>query len=464
MRFQFKTSYNADINLFKDAISVRDYGFVFLCFLIAPTIILSFGGGATLLDLATKILIFSIAGLGMMILTGFTGLVSLGHAAFMLLGAYLYHYISNLVAANTYGLWPLISGVITTGVVGAMGYMVARPALRMTGIFLSIASLLFFELINGLLTNFGGFTVGTLVASETWLHSFWLNVMDLFRHELKVFERVVIWNPLSWIQGFYNAIIQFDVIVPGRAEAPQLRIAAHGLHLYYLCLVVLLIGIWITRNVTRSPLGRKLVAIRDSEVSARCIGINIKHGKSLAMAISAGFTAVAGILIAYAINGEFQAGKVGEGSITIVESIVLLLIVVVGGLGSVHGAILGAIAYIGLRFILFEYIVDFEHIAHQLHHGIAFTENWLTGAKTYEVSSASDQLRVFLGGIAQYLSEVTVLGDIVFGFLLIIILSHEPLGLFARYRKSQAFLDLFPFYRRNTFRRQRAYAKTDRLH
>ena len=464
MRFQFKQSYNADINLFKDSLAVRDYLIVLALFLITPMIMLSSGGGATLLDFGTKILIFSIAGLGMMILTGFTGLVSLGHAAFMLLGAYLYHYILNWVDADTMGLWPLISGLITAVIVGAIGYLVARPALRMTGIFLSIASLLFFELVNGMLTNVGGFTVDKLVVTESWLHSFWLAFMDLFRHELKLFDSVAWWNPISWLQGLYNALIQFDVLIPGRAEAPQLRLAAHGLHLYYISLLILVVGVWITRNITRSPLGRALVAIRDSEVSARCMGIDVKHGKSLAMAISAGFTAVAGILVAYAIDGEFQAGKVGDGSITVVESIVLLLIVVVGGLGSIHGAILGAIAYIGLRFILFEYVINFEDIAHSLHHGIPFTENWLTGVKTYEVSGFNDQVRLFFGGIAEYLAEVAVLGDILFGLLLIIILSYEPLGLFARYRKSAAFFDFFPFYRRNTFRRQRAYAKTDRLH
>ena len=465
MRFQFKQSYNADINLFKDSLAVRDYLIVLALFLITPMIMLSSGGGATLLDFGTKILIFSIAGLGMMILTGFTGLVSLGHAAFMLLGAYLYHYILNLVDADTMGLWALISGLITAVIVGAVGYLVARgPALRMTGIFLSIASLLFFELVNGMLTNVGGFTVDKLVVNESWLHSFWLAFMDLLRHELKLFDSVAWWNPLSWLQGLYNALIQFDVLIPGRAggtsaptgcarSTPLLRQLADP------C-------IWRLDYSKHhpQPAWRALVAIRDSEVSARCMGIDVKHGKSLAMAISAGFTAVAGILIAYAIDGEFQAGKVGDGSITVVESIVLLLIVVVGGLGSIHGAILGAIAYIGLRFILFEYVINFEDIAHSLHHGIPFTENWLTGVKTYEVSGFNDQVRLFFGGIAEYLAEVAVLGDILFGLLLIIILSYEPLGLFARYRKSAAFFDFFPFYRRNTFRRQRAYAKTDRLH
>ena len=271
MRFQFKQSYNADINLFKDSLAVRDYLIVLALFLITPMIMLSSGGGATLLDFGTKILIFSIAGLGMMILTGFTGLVSLGHAAFMLLGAYLYHYILNWVDADTMGLWALISGLITAVIVGAVGYLVARPALRMTGIFLSIASLLFFELVNGMLTNVGGFTVDKLVVTESWLHSFWLAFMDLFRHELKLFDSVAWWNPLSWLQGLYNALIQFDILIPGRAEAPQLRLAAHGLHLYYISLLILVVGVWITRNITRSPLGRALVAIRDSEVSARCM-------------------------------------------------------------------------------------------------------------------------------------------------------------------------------------------------
>ena len=86
MRFQFKQSYNADINLFRDGLAVRDYLIVLAVFMLAPMVMLSSGGGSTLLDFGTKILIFSIAGLGMMILTGFTGVVSLGHAAFMLLG------------------------------------------------------------------------------------------------------------------------------------------------------------------------------------------------------------------------------------------------------------------------------------------------------------------------------------------------------------------------------------------
>lgn len=464
MRFQFKQSYNADINLFRDSLAVRDYLIVLAVFMLAPMVMLSSGGGSTLLDFGTKILIFSIAGLGMMILTGFTGVVSLGHAAFMLLGAYLYHYLLNLVGADTFGIWAIISGLITAIIVAGIGYLVARPALRMTGIFLSIASLLFFELVNGMLTNVGGFAVDKLVVSDTWVHTFWLGVMDLLRVEISLFERVVWWNPLSWLQGLYNALIQFDVVIAGRAEAPQLRVAAHGLHLYYVSLVLLMVGIWITRNITRSPLGRGLVAIRDSEVSARCMGIDVKHGKCLAMAISAGFTAIAGILFAYSIDGEFQAGKVGDGSITLVESIVLLLIVVVGGLGSIHGAILGAIAYIGLRFILFEYIINFEDIAHALHAGMPFTEDFLSGKKTYVAEGFGDQIRLFFGGVADYLAGVPVLGDILFGLLLIVILSYEPLGLFARYRKSSAYFDFFPFYRRNTFRRQRAYSKTDRLH
>ena len=97
----------------------------------------------------TKILIFSIAGLGMMILTGFTGLVSLGHAAFMLLGAYLLSLHSELVDADAVGLWALISGLITAVIVGANELSGGAPALRMTGIFLSIASLLFLKPVRG---------------------------------------------------------------------------------------------------------------------------------------------------------------------------------------------------------------------------------------------------------------------------------------------------------------------------
>ena len=154
------------------------------------------------------------------------------------------------------------------------------------------------------------------------------------------------------------------------------------------------------------------------------------------MAISAGFTAVAGILIAYAIDGEFQAGKVGDGSITVVENAVLLLIVVVGGLGSIHGAILGAMSPTSAFALLW--------MCHQLRghrpqpaSWHSFTENWLTGVKTYEVSGFNDRVRLFFGGIAEYLAEVAVLGDILFGLLPIIILSYERQPV-AHTRKSAA--------------------------
>ena len=462
MRFQFKQNYDADINLFKDGIAVRDYLIVLAVFLIMPLFILSVGGGSTVLDLATKALILSIASLGVMIFTGFTGQVSLGHAAFMLLGAYIFKWFNNLVAVDTFGVWPIVAGIITAFIVGAIGYMVARPALRMTGIFLSIASLLFFELVNGVLTNFGKFFVDELIVEGGHLQVFWLGFMELVSAQIG--GGVTWWNPLSWLAGLYNFLIQFDVREPGRPAKALQNIAAEGLHLYYVSLILLVIAIWITRNITRSPIGRALVAIRDSEVSARCMGIDIKHGKSLAMAISAGFAGVAGILFAFTTGGIFEAGKLGEGSITIVESIVLLLIVVVGGLGSIHGAILGAIAYIGLRFVLFEHIIDFEHIAEWLLHDIPSQSNFLTGVTTYEVAGLGQQIQLFFGRIAEYLAGVNALGDMLFGALLIVILTFEPLGLFARYRKSAAFLDLFPFYRRNTFRRQRQYAKTARLH
>ena len=108
--------------------------------------------------------------------------------------------------------------------------------------------------------------------------------------------------------------------------------------------------------------------------------------------------------------------------------------------------------------------IDFEHIAEWLLHDIPSQSNFLTGVTTYEVAGLGQQIQLFFGRIAEYLAGVNALGDMLFGALLIVILTFEPLGLFARYRKSAAFLDLFPFYRRNTFRRQRQYAKTARLH
>src|SRR5499426_756770 len=106
---------------------------------------------------------------------------------------------------------------------------------------------------------------------------------------------------------------------------------------YYLCAAGLTLSLWLTRNLLRAPTGRAWIAIRDSEIAAQSMGINLAIYKSIAFAYSAALMGMAGALFAHKI------GYLAPDIFTILLSIQLLLLVIVGGLGSLHGAIFGAI-------------------------------------------------------------------------------------------------------------------------
>src|SRR6185437_1994430 len=107
--------------------------------------------------------------------------------------------------------------------------------------------------------------------------------------------------------------------------------------IYYVSLAVLVLVLWVSANMLRSPVGRALMAIRDSEVSAQSMGINVARYKTFAFAISAGMTGLAGALLAHYVR--FLA----PDSFDILLSVQFVTIVFVGGLGSLHGAIFGAL-------------------------------------------------------------------------------------------------------------------------
>ena len=190
------------------------------------------------------LLVYVIAGVGLMILTGFTGQVSFGHAAFLGLGAYCH---SILMTA---GLPFSISLVLTTFFTGLIGMMLGRSASKMHGFYLAVATLAFLiivETIIGEWTDLTGGYAGYLVP------------------DLTVF-------------GFYFAEVWQQ---------------------YYLDLALALFVIWGAANLLRSPTGRSFLAIRDSELSARSLGVNIEWVKIQSFGISAAITGLAGVLLAH---------------------------------------------------------------------------------------------------------------------------------------------------------------------
>ena len=357
MRFIFKTDYNQDIRLAKHGGHVFWYSLLGLFMLAAPWLL-----GEYLLAQLTFILIYSVVGLGLMLLAGFTGQFSIGHAAFLGVGAYTQAVLTNA------GLPFPLALVAAAALSAAVGVVVGLPALRVKGIYLGIATLSF------------GFIVE------------------------EVFAR---WESVTG--GNAGKSVGSPAIFGWKADT--------GDSFYYVCLVVTVLCTLGVINLLRSPTGRAFVAIRDSEISAQSMGINLAAYKTLSFAISAALAGVGGALYAHQIR------FLSPDQFNIIQSIDLLLMVVIGGLGFVHGAFLGAIFLIGLP---------------QL------------------ISAVKDFLPDVIG-------QAPGLKAVIYGGVLIAFVLFEPLGLYGRWLKIRTFFQLFPFYRKGMFKRQKSFQKSDRL-
>ena len=182
--------------------------------------------------------------------------------------------------------------------------------------------------------------------------------------------------------------------------------------------MLLIVCLLLVMNLLRSPTGRAMTAIRDSETSAESMGINLALTKTLAFALSAALTGLAGALFAHRLN------YLAPDAFTIITSIQLLLMVVVGGLGSLHGVIFGAI-FIGLL---------------------------------------PQLIAIFRDAAPPAVAQIPGLEPAIFGIILILFLIYEPLGIYGRWLKIRLFFEEFPLYRKATYKRQKSFLKTERLH
>ncbi len=308
------------------------------------------------------IFIYAIAGIGLMLLTGYTGLVSLGHAAFLGIGAYTHSYFLGL------GIPFVFSLSISVLFSSLIGTLLAIPALRVTGIYLAVATLAFSIIVEQILSH-------------------WVSVT-----------------------GGYRGMLVPDPSIGNLSLKPNTTF-------YFVCLIFVSSSVLISLNILRSPLGRAMTAVRDSEISAQSMGINLARTKTIAFAISAGFTGLAGGLLAHKI------GYLAPDSFNLLISIQLLLMVVVGGLGSLHGAIYGAI-FIGFL---------------------------------------PQALALLRDNLPEKFAQIPGLEPGIFGLILVAVLIYEPLGIYGRWLKIRSFFEEFPLYRRSTHKRQRNFLKTERL-
>nr|MBA3776746.1 branched-chain amino acid ABC transporter permease [Betaproteobacteria bacterium] len=280
---QFKTTYARDQQIFpilQDRIGV--FGVIAFAYLVVPFIADQYWLSAILIPF----LIFSLAALGLNILTGYAGQLSLGTAAFMAVGAFAAYNFELRIA------WmPLLVSFALGGVCAAgIGLLFGLPSLRIKGFYLAVATLAAQFFVIWALTHFPWFSNNStsgVISAQTM------------------------------------EILGYSFITP--------------LSKYLLVLSIAVLLALAAKNMVRSSIGRAWMAVRDMDVAASVIGIRLMHAKLLAFAISSFYCGVAGALYAFAYLGTVEP----EG-FNLDLSFRVLFMIILGGLGSILGSFLGA--------------------------------------------------------------------------------------------------------------------------
>jgi len=296
---------------------------------------------------------------GLNILVGYTGQISLGHAGFFAIGAYM------TVLSMTVLHLPFLPALLLAALIAAFfGFILGLPALRLEGPYLAIATL--------------GFGMAITQVIGRW----------------KVFG--------------------------GRmgVEAPSLNILPFGTYIlesdfqrYFLFIPITVLLIWAARNLMKTKVGRAFIAIRDSDIAAETMGVNLVYYKTLAFAVSAFYTGVAGGLMA------FLLGFINPSSFNFILSIYFLAFVIVGGLGSIFGSIMGGVVMTWLLLELHK-VQELPYIGTVL---ISFSENYMNLAGLPNIAS------------------------IIFGLIIILLVVFEPLGLFGFWIRTKIYWKTWPF-------------------
>ncbi|RLS87266.1 MAG: branched-chain amino acid ABC transporter permease [Planctomycetota bacterium] len=268
----------------------------------------------------------AIIALGLNIVVGWTGLLNLGIAAFAALGAYAFGILTCEIYPFQVGFW---WGVLLAGAVGAFaGWLLGAPTLRLRGDYLAIVTLGFGEIVQDGLKNLEAITKGTQGINPL---------------------------PAPSLPG-----IEFSSETPVRW--------------FYAYLAILAVVVFLCRNLEFSRLGRQWFAVREDELAARCMGIQPDKAKLKAFAIGAALAAVGGALIAS------QLSSTGEpANYDFQMSILALCIVIVGGIGSITGVMVGAIVMVGLNNVVLPIATQSLQNA-----GIGSTQNVLTSPDNYK--------------------------------------------------------------------------------
>tara|TARA_B100000900_G_scaffold81373_1_gene65617 strand:- start:207 stop:1283 length:1077 start_codon:yes stop_codon:yes gene_type:complete len=265
----------------------RYYAVLLIAFLIIPFLLNDYWINAIFLPF----LIYSIAAIGLNILTGYCGQVSLGTGGFMAVGAYATYKLMTAFPEVSMVVHILLAGGITAFV----GVLFGLPSLRIKGFYLAVATL----------------------AAQFFL--------------------VWLFNRVPW---FYNNSASGQINSPERTffGIPITGANTEPWAVYLFCLVFVTLSAVIARNLTRGAMGRKWMAIRDMDIAAEIIGVNPLTAKLSAFAISSFFVGVSGALFFSVYLGAVEVGEV----FGINKSFLVLFMIIIGGLGSIFGSFAGA--------------------------------------------------------------------------------------------------------------------------
>ncbi len=247
--------------------------------------VMTFAGGrmdSSLLFLLEKVAISIILAVSLSLVVGFLGELSLGHAGFMCVGAYISGKVASLLVPTLgNGILTFLVALLVGAAVAALcGIIIGIPALRLRGDYLAIVTLAFGEIVKSIFQNTSDKTFGGALG------------LDTPRYDKK--------------------------------------------YLFIIAFVLVLVTLAVVQNFIRSKHGRAVTAIRDNEIAAKASGINVTKYKLLAFIMSATFAGIAGVLYSYS-NYTVQSAKFGYN-----YSIEILVMVVLGGMGNINGSIIAA--------------------------------------------------------------------------------------------------------------------------
>ncbi len=381
---------------------------------------LGFLGDSDWLKILSQVAIFGIGALGLNILTGLAGQVSLGHAFFMGIGAYTAAILGGEVGKAHWGLGlPIWIWLPAAGIVAALvGMLVAPTAIRVRGLYLAIVTLGLVFVGEHVFRNATSITGGS-----QGIRKFPRLDVRIWKEEEPLISFTSdgpMWAPLNWLDWLLGPWINFPGEISEQAKT------------YLVLFALLILFVILAKNLQRTRIGRAFMALRDRDVAAEVMGVPDAKTKFEAFAISSFYAGIAGALLVAFV------GITTPEQFNLLLSVQFVVIVLIGGAGTVSGTLMGS-AFV---FVFPRLVKDFSGWLT----GVVESGGGLAGIVDVVVSTSVDDpgLVSTLDGISPGLN-VSQLNLVIYGLLIVGFLIFEPLGLYGIWLRIRNYWKGWPF-------------------